>query len=468
MGAVVALRAAEVPQRDSQEALREMAHKRLDELIDRLPDASTLAAAGRSWLATVSQELQSERLSLLSVVLQAKIEETFSDLLAQEEAPCPKCAAIRPRWRRDPKVLSTLQGEFTLQRPYFYCRPCRLGFHPLDRALGLSEDEHQYDVQEEVIRLGADLPYQRSTEHFARLTGVAVSGHVAHDKLNEVGEHATLQEVIPSAEEIERRVAGAQPRGRRGRRWRPVMVVAVDGAHAPVRREGAREDKRGAGLWREVKGCRVYLVGKDGRIVDLASWHQIQDAQSLERALVEIRGRLPIERVRVALVADGAEWIWEMLGRVFPGATAVLDYYHCAEHVFAAATAQFGQSVAALQWAESSLALLSYGLVHSVALLCRDLEPADSAAAEELENLAAYLETNQPRIHYRKNRRRGIPNGSGAIESANKFLCHARLKISGAWWLEENSNAMLRIRCAIHNRTFDTVFRSYIASKARF
>src|SRR5437870_369982 len=464
MGAVVALRAAEVRQRDSQEALRKMAHKRLDELIDRLPHASALAGAGSSWLATVSDELQNKRLSLLSVALQAKLEETFADLLVQEEAACPKCATIRPRQRRDAKVVSTLQGEFTLERPYFYCRPCRFGFHPLDGVLGLSEDEHQYDVQEEVIRLAADLTYQRSTEHFGRLTGVSVSEHLAHDKLNELGEHATLQEVIPTTEEMKRRIAVVA----RGRRWRPLVVVAADGAHAPVRREGGREDKRGAGLFREVKGCRLYLIGKDGRIVDLASWHQIQDAESLERALVVIRDRLPLEKVRVALVADGAQWIWEMLGRVFPGATAVLDYYHCAEHVFAAAHAQFGESVAALQWAESTLALLSYGLVYSVALHCRDLDPADSAAAKELENLAAYLDTNQPRIHFRKNRRRGIPNGSGAIESANKFLCHARLKISGAWWLEENSNAMLRIRCAIHNGTFDAVFRSYIASKDRF
>src|SRR3990172_787155 len=230
MGAVLALRAAEVPDRgEAQEALREMAHKYLDDLIDGLENPSA-DAAGASWLARVSHALQKQRLSLLSLVLQAKIQETFGDLLAQQEAPCPKCLRLRPRQRRDAKVVSTLQGKFTLERPYFYCRPCHCGFHPLDRALGLSEDEHQYDVQEEVIRLGADLPYQRSTGHFERLTGVSVSAHLVHEKLGEVGEHATLEEVIPTAAEMKRRIAGAA----RGRRWRPVVVVAVDGAHARV------------------------------------------------------------------------------------------------------------------------------------------------------------------------------------------------------------------------------------------
>src|SRR3990172_4307425 len=111
MGAVLALRAAEVPDRgEAQEALREMAHKYLDDLIDGLENPSA-DAAGASWLARVSHALQKQRLSLLSLVLQAKIQETFGDLLAQQEAPCPKCLRLRPRQRRDAKVVSTLQGK---------------------------------------------------------------------------------------------------------------------------------------------------------------------------------------------------------------------------------------------------------------------------------------------------------------------------------------------------------------------
>jgi hypothetical protein len=34
------------------------------------------------------------------------------------------------------------------------------------------------------------------------------------------------------------------------------------------------------------------------------------------------------------------------------------------------------------------------------------------------------------------------------MESSNKFICHVRLKRSGAWWYEINSNQMLALRCA--------------------
>ena len=52
-------------------------------------------------------------------------------------------------------------------------------------------------------------------------------------------------------------------------------------------------------------------------------------------------------------------------------------------------------------------------------------------------------------------RRGGYPLGSGGIESSNKCICHVRLKRSGAWWYEANSNHMLALRCAKYNGTLN-------------
>ena len=70
------------------------------------------------------------------------------------------------------------------------------------------------------------------------------------------------------------------------------------------------------------------------------------------------------------------------------------------------------------------------------------------------------------RTHYGKLRRGGYPLGSGGMESSNKFICHVRLKRSGAWWYEESSNQMLALRCAKYNGTFDQVFTRYQHQKA--
>jgi hypothetical protein len=52
------------------------------------------------------------------------------------------------------------------------------------------------------------------------------------------------------------------------------------------------------------------------------------------------------------------------------------------------------------------------------------------------------------------------------MESANKFICHVRLKRSGAWWYEDNSNQMLALRCAKYNGTFDRVFTRFQRQKS--
>jgi len=78
-----------------------------------------------------------------------------------------------------------------------------------------------------------------------------------------------------------------------------------------------------------------------------------------------------------------------------------------------------------------------------------------------MANCWDYLDAHRGRTHYRQLRRGGYPLGSGGIESSNKFICHVRLKRSGAWWYEANSNHMLALRCAKYNGTLDHVFVRY-------
>lgn len=89
------------------------------------------------------------------------------------------------------------------------------------------------------------------------------------------------------------------------------------------------------------------------------------------------------------------------------------------------------------------------------------MKPYDEEAATEIEKGLGYLEHNKGRLDYRSLRKGGYPLGSGGIESANKFICHVRLKRSGAWWYVANGNQMLALRCAKYNGTFDRVFDRY-------
>lgn len=440
------------------EDVRTMAHDALDAWLDQME----AEAAEQPTLLALSERFMATRQDLLGACLEAVIRRRYAADLAQTEAVCA-CGRRLYRRRLDPKVISTLHGRVTLERPYFYCEPCGVGFHPLDAKLALSPKHHQYDIQEQTTRVGAELPFGLSEEQFERLTGVHASQHFIHETLNAVGDAATLERVVPDAAEIGRRIEAAQA----GSARRPVLVVACDGAHAPTRPPGGRKTKRGPGTWREAKGVRVYLLGKDHRVIHVASWHQIADKAQLSTAVGVLAARIPKDRVRITLVADGADWIWDLLPDHFPEGEQILDYYHCAEHVHDTARAQYGEgTLEAQEWAEATLTRLCLNELGATLGGLLRMTPRSAAAEEAIRALSIYLAERKDRLGYDELRRRGLPRGSGGIESANKLICHVRLKRPGAWWLEANGNAMLRIRCALYNGTFKEVFADYMAARA--
>ena len=58
-------------------------------------------------------------------------------------------------------------------------------------------------------------------------------------------------------------------------------------------------------------------------------------------------------------------------------------------------------------------------------------------------------------MEYGSHRNGGYPIGSGAIESAHRFIAQVRLKRSGARWYEASSNHMPALRCAKYNGTLE-------------
>ena len=86
------------------------------------------------------------------------------------------------------------------------------------------------------------------------------------------------------------------------------------------------------------------------------------------------------------------------------------------------------------------------------------MQPTSEEALKAIDNCWIHLNEHRGRTMYRKLRRGGYPLGSGGMESANKLICHVRLKRPGAWWYETSSNEMLALRCAKYNGTFDQVF----------
>lgn len=441
------------------EALRVAAYRSIDEWIDLQSDFITTDKIPT--LQQISDQITNTRSTLLGGCLKEMTLQICAEYMAQESATCPCCGKSLKRHSINAKTLHTMQGSIKLERPYFYCHKCKSGYYPLDQELGLAEEAYQYDVQERMLCLGIESPYGVSANLFKKLTGVTPSSHCLHETLNRIGKLSPIEDIIPSEQEIIRRIEAVSVADGQ----LPVLVVASDGAHAPTRPAGGRSDKRGPGKWREVKGFRIYLLDGDEHIVQIASWHQIQDVAQFTKDLEMVASRIPMDRVSVALLGDGADWLWNAMVKCFPNGRQVLDYYHCAEHVYDVAKIQHSDSLSAQQWAEGTIARLFMNDTDAVINGLKCTKPSCPEAEKELIKFINYLSNHKHRLNYEEYRDNGLPIGSGGIESSNKHICHVRLKRSGAWWLEENGNTMLGLRCAMYNGTLDTVLSNYVGKK---
>jgi Uncharacterised protein family (UPF0236) len=471
MGCAEVISLSEVRASSQWQRLRDDLHARFDQWLDRLqsqlPDP-------QAHLAEVTEAVWNLRQDLTGGLSETIVKHAQIGELSRQSAHCPRCDRQLPARPLVARTVETLVGAVQVERPYFYCPSGCGGFYPLDEALGLRSGHLQLDVQQAAADLATELPYETASTLFGRLTGISVSSERMHTLTHQAAEGLTVLDVAPSRDKIDQLVAQVAT----GRFRHPVLVLGIDGAYVPSRPESTRGRRPGQARqrarrarwrheWREAKGFRFYLLDGD-RIVHVLSWHQVQNEHDLGEALRQVKaaGLIPEETVRLWVVCDGAEWIWKPIQALFPQACQVLDYYHCSEYLHKVAKAQYADPLQAQEWAEATLTRLYLGKVGQVLGGLRRMQPTSDEALKAIDNCWIHLNEHRGRTTYRKFRRGDYPLGSGEMESANKFICPVRLKRSGAWWYEENSNQMLALRCAKYNGTFDRVFARLQRQKA--
>lgn len=70
------------------------------------------------------------------------------------------------------------------------------------------------------------------------------------------------------------------------------------------------------------------------------------------------------------------------------------------------------------------------------------------------------LEARRDYLDYAGARARGLPIGSGEIESGHRSVIQKRLKIAGAWWLEASAEKMLALRTTRANQEWESYWKA--------
>jgi hypothetical protein len=265
------------------------------------------------------------------------------------------------------------------------------------------------------------------------------------------------------------------------------LGVFVDGGRTKIRTATRRQKGRGKQKtqrrryrtdWREPKLLIIVELDERGRMVPGSkavldgTFEGPNEVMELLAMYLHLFGAVSAKLV--SLGADGAPWVWDrwdwVIKRVGLKASRVaktLDWCHAVHHISLSLEAVVEDKDVRRRLFKKLRKWLKQGdwweVVLELAKLAKAL-PSDHDVWTRLSYLERHGEAGH--MDYARFRRRGVPLGSGAIESAIRRVINLRLKGNSISWYEENAEGMLFLRCLVLSNRWDETFARISVSVA--
>ena len=162
------------------------------------------------------------------------------------------------------------------------------------------------------------------------------------------------------------------------------------------------------------------------------------------------------EHSEVHAVGDGAPWIAEQVDAQFGiQGHYLVDFYHVCDYL--AAATRTCQADDQRGWVHQQKERLKNNQWrHVLAELLPHIESSETADDQApVRCCYRYLPNRSHQLDYQGAQEAGLPLGSGEIESAHRYIVQKRMKIAGAWWTEDNAEAMIALRICRANGLWD-------------
>jgi hypothetical protein len=372
-----------------------------------------------------------------------------------------------------------------------YCSPARRtgrgrgregsGLYPELAVLGIQEGKSPALVRD-IGRLTALLPSYETVQQELAERGLKLNIKEVHG----IGQYAGQAALTYRRRELELYREGKLPAADgRGKRF----GAMIDGGRTKIRTTKRRQKGRGKTKtqkrrfqtdWREPKQIIVFEMDEHGRMKKgtkpiLDGTFQGPD-EILEVLALRLHQVGASQAEVVAFRADGAPWIWERLEWVIKRlglkkrqVSSGLDWCHAVHHVSLALQALVPEEDRKRIFKKLRKWLKQGSwrkVVHD--LIDRMLQAGLDEQAPVWTEIT-YLERHGEagRLDYAKFRRRKLPVGSGAIESAIRRVINLRMKGNSIFWNEENAEGMLVLRGLVLSRRWKEEFAKITESMAR-
>lgn len=411
------------PEQTREERIARILKSVEEQLRRELPDApQTLDEIERSAEVMgeqIKREIQHELLDLCGTGYQGKA------------VACP-CGGKARHKAESVRSVVTLHGEEPVARAYYYCSACRRGFHPIDGVLGLGSGQCSTHVRALACRFASYLPFALAARELELVCGIKLSASSVQRIAKQTG-----KQLAKEWDERKQRLWDREPEvmGRVPEQ----LHVSMDGVMAHV-----------DGLWREVKLGVCYERANETGPTNASYYATLQHSSEFGQRLRTLAHRAGEPRCRkVAVVADGSDWIWQETGKYFTRRVQILDFYHVCEHLWALANARFGQeNPQRAEWVRQQKGRLLEDEVGLVLADIRAWQPCTLPGQDVQRKELAYLSKHAHRMRYKTYRQAGYHIGSGVMESSCRWVVQQRMKGPGMRWSTDGAEAMLQLRTA--------------------
>lgn len=419
---------------------------------------------------------------LAQVSQQATLQQTADDLRQQAARP------LRPPEKRTIRI--QLLGGLLLWITTLYCGPrARTGNGRGKQGSGLYVELAAFGfgkgcspaLQSLVARQAALCPSLQLAQQELQRAGLKLD----RKAVRRIAEQTGLQMLTLRKRELLAWREGRLPAGNQlaGKR----VAVQLDGGRTRLRKYGPpppKKRKKGERRkfdteWREPKLLIIFELDEQGRMQRKGSVlidGTFAGPDHLAELVAYHLHRLgAAEAASITFSADGAPWIWDRLGWIVEqvGIDAarvneVLDFCHAAHHIsLALAGLGLPEQERRPLYLEMRKRLRQgrwRGVVDDLLDLAQSAEE-DSEVHREIAYLRRHGDAG--RLSYPAFRSRGLPLGSGAIESGIRRVVNLRLKGNGIFWLEMNAEAMLILRATVLTDNWDAMLSRMRNSLAR-
>src|SRR5947209_4775556 len=393
------------------------------------------------------------------------------------------------------KQILTMMGKGEFKRAYYHCQreeeqkgekdeqkqPCP-GRAPADQIWGIDQRRTTPGVQEAVGYLCARPTFEEAAETFSRFLPLKMSARQAQNLMEPVGkaladeEEKVLKALFEQA--AQKHTSVQEQQEHLALKSVERLYIETDGIMERLRSGTVemeeKEKTRKGDVYREMKVGVIFEAERSRERSELAPdvWVDTPKQNSMryvarrtakgdfDQLHYGLARQSGLEQARqIVVLGDGAPWIWKLACEHFPEAVQIVDLSHAQEHVWQVARAVYGpQTEAAAAWAKNACDLLVSGKIEELVAAIAVLPPLAPNPAESRsvpEKAGDYFTTNAERMRYPTFRAQGMHVGSGIAEAACKTVVATRLKRSGMRWTPDGLDALLPLRTAKLNHTYD-------------